>query len=501
MNSVELERMLSVYIRDAAPCENRIEAKNRMMQCLESQTPHRTLNLENLGLIALPEDLSFLNGIHEIRLANNRLERLPESICSIASLVILRSNDNVLVQLPEAFGNLQSLRQAWLNDNNLTELPRSLAHLRHRCYVNLNANLLPQTVRQQLHHAIVALHAQNPQQGPQIYHDMALENQMVTVLPLKEEIDSWRVEAGLSGRYSQAVDLSQAIEFLPAPAASALSSQLARMRATAHYTKAPQNLVARVNDVLDYMHNNVDVLHTCAAVAVEGTETCDDRIALAFIELEEAIVHHRSAKLSLDLDSRRDVNTLQNLITTAKGLHKSQLLKEIAQKKIGTLVGFVDHTEIILKYVVKLSTELNLPSQLNEMIFQRCALQVTGADIDRARHQIQELATDENLNKYLAAWEPWKHAMAKYCPLEYTEAVAKASAEKAMLFEEVAALAEQLADTEARYGKLSEQYLGVVTANNEANAKYRSLEISELSALTSKVRQQIAQHSPNQSLV
>ncbi|MCR2745539.1 NEL-type E3 ubiquitin ligase domain-containing protein [Limnobacter parvus] len=597
LSRVEVDNMLTEYVRDALPGENRIEAKTRMLTCFDTlqKPPYANieLDLSRLHLKALPENLSFLNGVSSINLDFNQLESLPESIgqhstletlrlagnklrslpasigqlsalkslylirnqlqslptsigrlsalknlflggnqlanlpesigqlsalgnlsltnnqldclpasvgqlsvltileldenrfeslpefiATLSALLTLRLSGNQLRDLPESIGNLPGLQNLELHRNNLSELPQSLVCLSSSCIASLDFNPLSQAVRQQLQNAIVAHHALHPEQGPRVEYDMRQFNQAVEVKSLSKEIATWRAEGHVQTGAEDEPVLETAIGNLSTTESNALSGQLARMRLTAQYAMAPYDVVKRVNAMLDYMQKEPSVLSACAAIAVEGTETCDDRIALAFIELEEAIVHHQSLSES----------NLAKLVQTAGGLHRSQLLKNIAQQKVSNLVGFVDPTEIILKYVVNLSKEFNLPSQLNDMIFHRCARQVTDQDIQSAREQIQSKFTDEHLNTYLANWEPWKQALSKKYPNEYQQAQLNVSQGQEALQGEMIVLLEQLNATKASQGELSQQYLDLMGQSNELHAQYRAVETGEVLRLTQHAR-------------
>lgn len=639
MTRVEVERMLTEYVRDATPGELRAEAKEKMLDCYDRinrssaetgfrsalqalhlkapETSPLTLGLNSFGLRKLPDNLSFLNGVKEICLAYNHLEELPESIgsirtlesidlrhnaiktlpdsfgslvelnelkasknrleslpgsfCqlsnltnlslsgnlfevfpgtisqllklttlhvsnnqlhllpeSIGSLVCLVKLDlsdnqirelpqaigsmsalnalkvhcnqlqtlpasigllrnlkrleiavNQLQTLPESIGDLQSLLTFNLNANLITELPESIVRLPTDCAVQLNMDSLSQTVRNQLNHAIVAHHAQHPEQGPRIEFNMAAFNQVFDLKPLPEEINSWRAEGKLSATSDEPQQFQTAIEQLTNLESEAFSKQLGRMRLTAHYAKAPADLVPRVNAILNYIQEKPDVLQTCAAIAAEGTETCDDRIALAFIELEEAIINHQSL----------NEPSLSKLLHTASSLHKSQLLKNIAQEKVSNLRGLVDPTEIILKYMVKLSREFNLPSKLNDMIFHNCARQVSDEDIQIAREKIREQSTDENLDTFLATWHPWQQALNKQHSTEYAQVQAEVKKQQVNMHEKMDKLTDRLTATKTRHGELSTQYLDLIAKSNALRADYRNIETTGLAKLTQEIRQ------------
>ncbi|MCR2745066.1 leucine-rich repeat domain-containing protein [Limnobacter parvus] len=474
-----------------------------------SLTELRRVDLYTNFLKTLPDSIGQLNNLCYLIIQNNQLESLPESIGNLSELQELRVDNirgrntefyfhkrfgqehpdypiNKLQTLPASIGNLQKLRLLNVKKNQLSDLPRSLVQLPVGCNVHLESNPLPQPILNRLAQAFVAHQASHRSQGPDIFpcleYNMSAFNVRVAARPLNDEIASWRSEGGVdSSAEAQQPAFLAALGELSNIEATALSGQLARLRVTAHYKKAPQDLVQRINAFLNYVEQAPDLLQYCAAVAVEGTATCDDRIALAFIQLEESVVNHRSL----------NETNLNTLVDTAGGLHKSQLLQTIAQQKVSTLVGFVDPTEIILKYVVKLSKEFNLPSQLDDMIFHRCALQVAEEDIQSARRQIQEQSTDANLNIFLANWHPWQQALNKQYPSEYAQVQAEVKKHQEKMHEKMDNLIDRLAATKSMRGERSTQYLDLLAESNVLKADYRSIETDSLVKLTDQVRQQI----------
>lgn len=284
MNRVEVEHMLTAYARDASRGENRLEAKKKMLACFDAlnqstgaaflssiqrglhlKTGPVDLDLSALRLRALPENLSFLDGLHAFNLTSNKLEVLPDSIGAISTLEKIVLRDNRLQSLPESIGELSNLQHLMLmsnkfrnlpepivnlsklksldmrqnklesvpqsinrlselsslllSDNKLRGLPESVGHLSKlrallidknelqslpaSCRVDLVDNPVSPTVREQLQNAIVANHALHPEQGPHVIFSMAAFNRAVTIKTLNEEIGSWRAESGIENQSSE----------------------------------------------------------------------------------------------------------------------------------------------------------------------------------------------------------------------------------------------------------------------------------------------------------
>ena len=146
--------------------------------------------------------------------------------------------------------------------------------------------------------------------------------------------------------------------------------------------------------------------------------------------------------------------------------------------------------------MVKLSGELNLPSQFNDMTFHQLAAQVTDEDIAQARQQIQSEFTEENLNNYLADWEPWKRALANHHPQECAQLHTTVSQQRGALQAKMDDLSKELEKAEVKHGNLSPQYLDLVAQSNGLSIQYRSLERVAFVKLTQQVRQQMDDLTP-----
>jgi Leucine-rich repeat (LRR) protein len=508
ISRVELEQTLSEWAQNAEPSEKRAQAKEKILACWDSFSLNpkadtsTKLNLSHLGLKNLPTAIGSLTHLTTLNLTNNRLTQLPEEITKLVNLSDLFLGKNALQSLsenigqlvglknlsihgnsfhsiPESIGNLSQLKSLAAFENQIQSLPSSIIRLSAECDVIVGENPIAPIIITDVNRSISLHRLQNPLLGPNILFDMANHTHTIPVKPLFDELISWKNENKLVSKTQDQRSWQSLVAELPENLASALSAQLGRLRSTAHYRLAPQDLVKRVNLALDAMLKSPKLLESCANIALEGTETCDDRIALAFIELEEAIIHHDAMHRSPPLDE---------LVTAAKGLQRSGILKQIAHQKISEIVGFIDPTEIVLKYWVVLSTELNLPSKLNDMIFHNCARAVTDHDIEKARLDIERSATEKDLNTYLANWEPWKKALITHFPEKMELIESKTSETKQQLEKKMAALIDKIESSKRQLGEFSEKYLNLVIESNLLTHQYKHAETSVISELTREIR-------------
>ena len=127
--------------------------------------------------------------------------------------------------------------------------------------------------------------------------------------------------------------------------------------------------------------------------------SCDDRITLALDDLDTMQL--------LDAAERKafagNADELREL-----GLQMMRLdeVKRIARDHMKTL-KWVDEIEVELAFQIGVRQQLALPGSTQHMIFRRCA-NVSDQDIANAVNQVNTRCSDDNLQAYLAQWDPWQ---------------------------------------------------------------------------------------------
>lgn len=378
-----------------------------------------TLSLSGLNQLQdLPESLGKLEALTKLDLVGcNLLTRLPNSLGELRCLETLQLDHcQRLTCLPDNLGELQALRSLTLSGcNALSSMPRSVAELSRNCYISLGNTNLPTAVIERINQACLEQRALNLEQGPVISHNMGPGIE-IAELPLDQQIKSWRDEYRLADPSNPPTwpSADVALTTLSPEEQNNLSNLLGRLRSTAHYRIAAANMVGRVCTLLNQLIEDPPAMKAAAALAIEASATCDDRIALGLMLLEEALIERRAMAAATSKPS------LTELVSTAMGLFKSKQLQEIANKKAQSTAGFVDETEIVLKYITKLSKPLALPCPLDDMIFHGCAQSVSDQDIAKAKKEVLNLVKHGNtFNKYLAGWAPWQAAIKQIAPQLY----------------------------------------------------------------------------------
>src|SRR3989338_7073485 len=100
------------------------------------------LQLENLDMIALPDEISQFSSLIELDLSNNQLTYLPASLGQLNKLKNLNLSINQLTSVPDSLGQMSKLGLLNLSKNLLTTIPDSLGNLSKLGYLFLIENQL-----------------------------------------------------------------------------------------------------------------------------------------------------------------------------------------------------------------------------------------------------------------------------------------------------------------------------------------------------------------------
>ncbi len=127
--------------------------------------------------------------------------------------------------------------------------------------------------------------------------------------------------------------------------------------------------------------------------------SCDDRIILALDDLDTMQLLD-SAKRKAFAGNADELREL--------GLQMMRLdeVKRIARDHMKTL-SWVDEIEVELAFQIGVRQQLALPGSTQHMIFRRCG-NVSDQDIANAVNQVNTHCSDDNLQAYLAQWDPWQ---------------------------------------------------------------------------------------------
>ena len=109
------------------------------------------LVLDNIGLSALPPEISQLSGLRELYLFGNELSTLPPEIGELTALMTIDLARNQLSTLPPEIGQLTALKKLDLGNNQLVTIPPQFDQLTALMVLNLGHNQLitipPEVIR------------------------------------------------------------------------------------------------------------------------------------------------------------------------------------------------------------------------------------------------------------------------------------------------------------------------------------------------------------------
>lgn len=357
----------------------------------------QTLNLRNHELRSLPDifdTLIFENTLEDLNLRNNQLTTLPSSI-----------------------GNLSSLRSLDLRNNpTLSVLPEEILELPSSCTVNIENCNFPETVFDRIRDI-----ANNPNYtGPTIRYSMVrlrpmpaltrYDYLMATLSPTLrtdtrfDEIGP-SIEQSLRNLYTisgMAYRELSNIKELPN-----LKMWLSKLSLTADFRGSSRAIVAtKIIGYLERSNEDTSFRDIFSATISDAVNSCGDKVALSILKL--GVTYKLS---TIDL---RDMGNLNYLLT--RGVWALDLLHEIAQQKIKTL-RFVDETEVYLAYPVKLKEALNLPIDIEDMLYFSFS-ELTPRDLQFAKESVlSTIAKEEEHVAFLIEQPQWIEAL----KLNYTE--------------------------------------------------------------------------------
>lgn len=330
-------------------------------------------------LPVLPASLKTLS------VANNQLRELPPLPDSLEKLVV---KNNQLQELPELPASLQVIDAS---RNPLRTLPESITRLPRNAEVTITAaSLSPQTLQ-----TLQNLRTNPNYQGPRINFDMAGSLAKIPVQPLSDAVIAWFPVGDKDSVAAQWASVNQEEN------APAFSAFLDRLNDTVSAKKV-SGFKEQVTAWLTKLQESPALRALTFAISYDATETCEDRVALAYNSMQQAMLTH-------DIENGKYDKDLPGLFSVARELFRLEKLEEIAREKVKSL-HFVDEIEVYLAFQVKLRHALALTSVTEEMRFFGVS-HVTADDLAIAEIQIKS-AENSEFSGWLSQWAPW-HCLLK----------------------------------------------------------------------------------------
>jgi hypothetical protein len=414
----------------------RLQGRTNLQQLLIEKTPlnpqdlHLINSLVSLKKLSLKQCGSTLTDISHIvcnlkNLTELNLEAwlalrfIPETISRKLKSIDIK-DCSMLQRLPESIGELNQLTSLYAYGcRALSSLPSSIVELSSACRIDLTRTGLSARILEDLSRQTeLSRQRSNGIRGPQVNFSLP-PAVTAPVGTLKEEALKWFQEA------NEPTPLTQHIEQLDHPSASAMATLLARFRHTAQYIQNPHGTAKRIHRLLNELLKQPEVLTSFCAMALESSETCDDRTALGLLHMELALLENR---LIHRIKTTSETTMIyRGVHRVAQSIFKQKQLMEIAHQHATTAKGFVDETEIVLKYLVNLGKDLNLPARLDHMLYSHMAWQVTPEHLQHAKQVVSNCANLDNPDflNFLATWHPWQEAVKRLDPVAHQHIQAK----------------------------------------------------------------------------
>lgn len=309
--------------------------------------------------------------------------------------------DNHLTGLPESIGSLRSLTRLNLTDNReLTGLPAAILQLSPNCIVETTNCSFSAPVVERIRGITNAL----DYVGPLISHSMRNSWTQSNTEPSMEQ--SLRNFYRISGRsYNELSELKE----IPN-----LTLWLHKLTWVADFKCGSQRTF--VNKILEYLEKaNEDSTfrEVFASTIWDATESCGDRVALSVLNLGVA---YRLSTIDL-----KNMHELYHLLI--KGVLALDLLQDIARQKIPTLRMF-DEIEVYLGYPVKLKEALDLPIDIESMLYFRSSA-LSPQDLENAKNSVLNSLSSEDMQVAFLKNQPkWIDALQLHYP-EVMEEIAE----------------------------------------------------------------------------
>jgi len=384
------------------------------------------LHLSHNRLETLPASIEGLTNLRRLNVSNNRLTQLPNSIGNLPNLQVIQAANTRLTSLPESIGNLPQLREVYVGNCRLTTLPNNIGNADHLLVFNLDGNPLrelPTSVldlppacsislngsefSDQVLHRLQEITSAAGYNGPQISFSMgngALDEE----LPSLDELFTRYFD--LAGEPPKKFDF---VENLSESQKVQLQTWLSRLSTIGNLRRAGESEKEFAQKVLSFVNqaNQDEKFREVFLGILDGASaTCGDRVALSLLHIGVA---YQQATMDLS-DPKKVADFLK------RGPGALDILEKIARDKV-LMLPMVDEIEVYLAYPVQLRETLNLPIDVDKMLYFACS-SVTAQDLEGARQEVQNFLDDEEASlKFLIKQNIWVETLEKTYPKRYEE--------------------------------------------------------------------------------
>ncbi len=340
------------------------------------------------GLTALPENLSVTGDLNLLDCTG--LTALPENLSVGGGLRL--SGCTGLTALPE---NLSVGGDLNLSDcTGLTALPNWITTLGETTEGNIRNVYLQNTgLSDTLIDRLREVESREESRDMQFYFSRSAGQPEQQFSNVVEGLTFWRQ---LASADSEIPELS-----LMHDQATDLVRYLGRLTSTADYqNQATRPVLAQRVMAITALLTGSDRIRDEAMDHIHHALTsCDDRIILALDDLD-------TMQLLDSAERKAFAGNADELRELGLQMMRLDEVKRIARDHMKTL-KWVDEIEVELAFQIGVRQQLALPGSTQHMIFRRCA-NVSDQDIANAVNQVNTHCSDDNLQAYLAQWDPWQ---------------------------------------------------------------------------------------------
>lgn len=348
-------------------------------------------SLKELSILynELTELIELPAGLEILFCNNNQLRSLP---CLPDSIIVVNVEFNQLNELPAIPAGVTHL---CCRNNQLTRVPESLAHGISR-WIDLQNNPLSERTLRALYQ--MANMPEN-EDGPVILFSMAAENLSERpIKPLVENIAAW-FPSDVQTEMTQKFTAISAEEN-----AQAFSQFLARLLASCN--AKDDKFKPLVAEWLTRLLQAPELRAATFAAAIIAVESCEDRVTLAWNDMQQAELICRIKAGEYD-------DQWPALVDAGRVMFRLQQLELIAREKVKTL-RFIDEIEVYLAFQTELSTRLQLTAFAKEMRFYEHA-GISEAELKAAALRVKT-AENTEFAQWFARWEPWHSILERNNP-------------------------------------------------------------------------------------
>ncbi|EJR9421925.1 E3 ubiquitin--protein ligase, partial [Salmonella enterica subsp. enterica serovar Kentucky] len=345
---------------------------------------------------SLPPELQFLD------VSKNQITVLPETLPpTITTLDVSR---NALSNLPENLPAALQIMQA--SRNRLVRLPESLPHFRGEgprpTRIIVEHNPFSERTIQNMQR----LMSSAGYQGPEVFFAMGDFSTVRVTRPLHQAVRWWLTNL-------EEEDINQWRAFEAEANAAAFSGFLDYLGDTQN-TRHP-DFKEQVSAWLMRLADDSALRETAFIIAMDATISCEDRVTLAYHQMQEATLVHDAERGAFD-------SHLAELIMAGREIFRLEQIESLAREKVKRLF-FIDEIEVYLGFQNQLRESLSLTTMTQDMRFYNVS-GITESDLDEAEIRIK-IAENRDFHKWFALWGPWHKVLERIAPEEWREMMAK----------------------------------------------------------------------------